>query len=97
MIHLNKEDFDELISTGNVLVDFYAEWCGPCKMMGPVLESLDDKIKIVKVDIDKFESLANKYRIMSVPTMMFFKDGKKEKEIVGFHSEDELEEIIKSL
>lgn len=97
MIHLNKEDFDELISTGNVLVDFYAEWCGPCKMMTPVLESMNDKIKIVKVDIDKFESLANKYRIMSVPTMMFFKDGKKEKEIVGFHSEDELEEIIKSL
>jgi thioredoxin 1 len=97
MIHLDKEDFNELISKGTVLVDFYAEWCGPCKMMSPVLESISDKINIVKVDIDKFEKLSNEYRIMSVPTLMFFKDGNKISEIVGFHTEDELNEIIDNM
>ena len=97
MIYLEKNNLDELVKEGLYLVDFYAEWCGPCKMLTPVLESLEDKIKVIKVDIDKFEELAFEYRIMSVPTMIFFKDGEKKEELVGFRDEDELLEVINSL
>ena len=94
MIHLDKEDFKELISKGNKLADFYAEWCGPCKMMGEVLENIDDKIDIIKVDIDKFDSIAEEYRIMSIPTIMLFKDGEKLNETVGYIPEEELLKLI---
>lgn len=97
MVHLEKDNLDELVKEGLHVVDFYAEWCGPCKMLAPVLESLEDKINVIKVDIDKFEKLAFDYRIMSVPTLVFFKDGKKVREEVGFMDEDELIEIIDSL
>ena len=97
MIYLEKNNLNELVKDGLCLVDFYAEWCGPCKMLTPVLESLEDKIKVIKVDIDKFEELAFEYRIMSVPTMIFFKDGEKKEELIGFRDEDELLEVINSL
>ena len=97
MVHLEKDNLDELVKEGLHVVDFYAEWCGPCKMLATVLESLEDKINVIKVDIDKFEKLAFDYRIMSVPTLVFFKDGKKVREEVGFMDEDELTEIIDSL
>ena len=97
MIYLEENNLNELIKEGLCLVDFYAEWCGPCKMLTPVLESLEDQIKVIKVDIDKFEELAFEYRIMSVPTMIFFKDGEKKEELVGFRDEDELLEVINSL
>lgn len=97
MIHLENDDLESIIENGNYLVDFYAEWCGPCKMLTPVLEEVSDKINIVKVDIDKFSKLTENYRIMSVPTLIFFKDGKKIKEVVGFQTEEELLEIINEL
>ena len=99
MIYLEKNNLDELIKEGTYLVDFYAEWCGPCKMLTPVLENLEDKIKlnVVKVDIDKFEKLAFEYRIMSVPTLILFKDGEKRKELIGLRDEEELLEVINSL
>lgn len=97
MVYLEKDNLDELIKEGNYLVDFYAEWCGPCKMLGPILEEIEDKINIIKVDIDKFQELTLKYRIMSVPTLIFFKDGEKVEEVVGFHDEEELLEIIEKL
>ena len=97
MIYLEKNNLDELVKEGTYLVDFYAEWCGPCKMLTPVLENLEDKINVIKVDIDKFEKLAFEYRIMSVPTLIFFKDGDKKEELIGFRDEDELLEVINSL
>lgn len=97
MIYLENDDLESIIENGNYLVDFYAEWCGPCKMLTPVLEEVSDKINIVKVDIDKFPKLTENYRIMSVPTLIFFKDGKKIKEVVGFQTEEELLEIINEL
>ena len=97
MIYLEKNNLDELIKVGTHLVDFYAEWCGPCKMLTPVLENLEDKINVIKVDIDKFEKLAFEYRIMSVPTLIFFKDGEKKEELIGFRDEEELLEVINSL
>lgn len=97
MIHLEKDNLDELIKEGTHLLDFYAQWCGPCKMLTPVLETISDKINIIKIDIDEFPKLTSEYRIMSVPTLIFFKDGKKVKEIVGFQTEEELLEIINEM
>lgn len=97
MTHLEENNLNELIGSGLHLVDFYAQWCGPCKMMAGELEKLEDKINIIKVDIDKFQELTSEYRIMSVPTLIIFKDGKKEEEIIGFHTYEELNEIVEKL
>lgn len=75
------DNFNETINSPHpVLVDFYAEWCGPCKMMKPILEEvkniMGDSIQIVTIDVDKHESLANSFQIQSVPTLMVFKNGK---------------------
>ncbi|HIT10525.1 MAG TPA: thioredoxin [Candidatus Onthousia faecigallinarum] len=92
MTYLEKEeDFDKLIEKGDVLVDFFATWCGPCKMLSPVLEELSDhfeRVKVVKVDIDQFEDLTRRHGIMSVPTMEIYKDGKLVKKEVGYHDYD---------
>ena len=94
IIHLEKEsDFDNLIQ-GNVLVDFYANWCGPCKMLGPILEEVSDLIQIVKVDVDNFEEISKKYRVMSIPTIVLFKNGEEIKRNVGFIDKNTLEEFI---
>ena len=92
MIHLEKENFEELIHQDLVLVDFYAAWCGPCRMLAPVLEEIakDNIVKIVKVDVDQHEHIAKKYTIMSVPTLMLFKDGKVKAQISGFMPADDL-------
>ena len=97
MKYLEKENLNELVKEGIHLVDFYAEWCGPCKMLHPVLEKVESKIDVIKVDIDKFENLAMQYRVMSVPTLVFFKHGKPVDGVVGFRSEDELLDIINKL
>ena len=77
---VSTEEFREEIKNGVTLVDFFATWCGPCKMLAPVLEELatemEGKAKIIKVDIDESAELADEFRISSVPTMMIFKDGK---------------------
>ncbi len=78
IINGNKDNFESLISDEVVLVDFYAKWCGPCKMLGPVLEEIAnerDSVKIVKIDIDENTELTKKYGIMSVPTLILFKNG----------------------
>ncbi len=94
---LEKSDkFEDLVKEGITLVDFYAEWCGPCKMMGPVLESLKN-INIIKVNVDEFGELSEQFRIMSIPTLVFFKNGEKVNEAVGFHSKEQIESIIKEL
>lgn len=97
MIYLDNDNLKDVVSSGRFLVDFYATWCGPCKMLESVLEGLEDKINIVKVDIDKFPNLASEYRVMSVPTLIFFVDGEKREEVIGYHDEDELLEVIAKL
>lgn len=87
----NKEQFDELIKD-KVLVDFYAEWCGPCKMLAPNLEKLD--YNILKVDVDKFQDLAISYGVMSVPTLILFKGGKEVNKVIGYLDIDELKEMV---
>lgn len=88
--YLENESFNEIINQDKVLVDFYAEWCGPCKMLTPVLERLGDSYEIVKVDVDKHFDLAKEYGIMSVPTLFIFKNGKVVKQMIGFNGYDEL-------
>lgn len=87
LVHGNESNFSDLTNHGLVLVDFFATWCGPCKMLSPVLEDLASdrsEVEIVKVDIDENENLAKSYGIMSVPTLMLFKDGQLIDQKVGF-------------
>ena len=95
---INTEEFRENIKKGRVVVDFFATWCGPCKMISPVIESIStelDNISFYKVDVDKNEDIAREYGIMSIPTIIIFEDGKVVNSIVGLKSRDELLEIIK--
>lgn len=84
-----------------VLVDFFAEWCGPCKMMAPVVEKMAEKyygkMKIGKVNIDEEASIAQQYRVVSIPTFVMFKDGKAQATYVGAMSADDLENKIKQM
>lgn len=92
--HLESEnEFNELIK-GRVLVDFYADWCGPCKRLAPLLEELED-IDIIKVNVDMFDNLSRSYGIMSIPTLILFENGKEIKKIIGFQTEAEIKEFIK--
>ena len=85
------EDIKEL-----TIIDFYADWCGPCKMLSQVLEQLEN-INIIKVNVDENEELAKKYKVMSIPYLLIVKDGEVKKEIIGFRSKDDLEEVLKDM
>ncbi|MGN1358340.1 MAG: thioredoxin [Bacilli bacterium] len=93
IIHLEKQNFKELIKE-KVLVDFYANWCGPCKMLSPILERTDSELKVIKVDVDSFEDLAREYGVMSIPTLILFENGKELKRNIGFISEEQLEKFL---
>lgn len=93
IIHLENQNFHELIAN-KVLVDFFANWCGPCKMLSPILEKVDSEIKVIKVDVDNFELLAQQYGVMSIPTLILFEHGKEVKRNVGFISKEQLEKFI---
>ena len=87
------EDFNELIKN-RVLVDFYAEWCGPCKRLMPILEQIDS-IDIIKVNTDLFPQLARTYGIMSIPTLILFDGGEEIRKEIGFKTKDEIEQMLK--
>ncbi len=92
---ISEEEFDESVSEkGLTLVDFFATWCGPCQMLGEVLEKISKDYNIVKVDVDKAQNLAMKFDIEAVPTMLIYKDGKKVDRLEGFYPENELKEKI---
>ena len=96
IIHLEKEeDFKELIKTDKILVDFFATWCGPCKMLGPVLEKAESDIKVIKVDTDEFEDLSRDYGVMSIPTLVLLENGKEIKRNIGFIDKNNLEKFLK--
>ena len=97
-LNLNKDNFEQSISNGVALVDFWAEWCGPCKMQLPIIEEfsseMEGKATIGKVNVDEQLELAQSFGIQSIPTLILFKDGKPVKKLVGLHSKESLYEEI---
>lgn len=98
---LTGGNFEEAMkSGGKVLVDFWAEWCGPCQMQGPVVDELAKErtdIGVYKVNVDKEPELAVRFQVTNIPSLIFFKDGQMVKKVIGFHSREELEEILAAL
>ena len=94
LIHY-ENDFSSLIKD-KAVADFYATWCGPCKMLSGVLENVEDSIgmPILKIDVDKHEELARRFRVMSIPTVILFEDGKEVKKKIGFMNEKKVSEFI---
>ncbi len=102
-IHLTDNDFEEKVlkSDKPVMVDYWAEWCGPCRLAGPIIDELadsySDKIVVGKLDVDANGSTAAKYGVMSIPTVIMFKDGKEVERKVGFGGKGMYEEMIKKV
>jgi thioredoxin 1 len=103
VMHISDSEFSDLISTSEVpvLVDFWAEWCGPCRMIGPVIEEIADeyagKAKICKIDIDEHRDAANQVGVQSIPTVVIFKNGQLEKKWVGVTGKDDITEALDEL
>ncbi len=98
-VHLTQETFEQEVLNSEipVLVDFWATWCGPCQMISPIIEELAeelDDVKVCKVDVDDQPTLARKFFVMSIPTMIVFKDGKPAKRHVGALSKEEILELL---
>ena len=87
VLKLKNKDFDTAIQSGIALVDFYADWCGPCKMMSPIVDEIADErkdITVAKVNVDESSELAARFGVVSIPTLIIFEDGKEAGRIIGF-------------
>jgi len=95
--HLEKgQDLTEVIGQKTYLVDFYADWCGPCKMLSPILDEVDF-IDVLKINVDEHQDVAQSYGVMSIPTLLFFKDGLEKRKEIGFKNKDEIKRIVDEL
>ncbi|GAA5416282.1 thioredoxin [Paraliobacillus ryukyuensis] len=98
IVKATDQTFTNETSEGLVLADFWATWCGPCKMIAPVLEEINgemsDKVKIVKLDVDDNQETAGKFGVMSIPTLLLFKDGEVVDQVVGYQPKEALVELI---
>ena len=92
--YLKEENFENEIKDVKILVDFYADWCGPCKALGEILEQLKD-VNVLKINVDEHQDLAIQFGVMSIPTIILFEDGKQKKKNIGLMSKDDLENWIK--
>lgn len=100
ILHIDKNKLEELkASEKTIVLDFYAEWCGPCKMIAPFIEEIaleNPDITVAKVDVDKSADLAIEFGIQSIPTIVVFKDGKISSKAIGYRSKEQLLELIKA-
>jgi thioredoxin 1 len=95
---IKEENFKETIKEGRVLVDCYADWCGPCRMLSPIVDQLSEELKDInfyKLNVDDAEETSAEYGIMSIPTLLLFENGELKEQLVGFRSKDELLNILK--
>ncbi len=96
----NNKDFEETVLNADtpVLVDFWAPWCGPCRMVGPVIDKLAEEkkevLRVVKVNVDELPELASRYNVMAIPTLIFFNKGEEVTRLVGAHSKEDIERVI---
>ena len=99
VIYANASDFQEKVATGTVLLDFYADWCAPCRMLGPVLEQIANEqveIKVVKVNVDENISIANEFGVRGIPALYVLRDGKAVAQRAGFMPKDALVDWVKN-
>lgn len=101
IVNATEQSFDREILNGVVLVDFWAAWCGPCKMLAPILEEIDaeigDEVKIVKVDVEENPVIAEEYQIMSIPSLLLFVDGELKAKTAGFLPKEDLIDFIRQV
>ena len=98
---LNARSFDDFIAKGHCVVDFWAEWCGPCKLLSPVVDEaakeMKGKVKFGKVNIEELRELTDRFEVMSIPTLIFFKDGEPVEKTSGFIEKKKLLDMIKAV
>lgn len=99
VINIEEKEFEQKVLKSNrkVLVDFYADWCGPCKMLSPIIDEISndvDDIDFFKINVDNAEEISRRYGVMSIPTLIVFENGKEVKKSVGFKSKDELVDFL---
>ena len=98
VLHLTKNDFNETIAEGKSMVDFWAGWCGPCRMLAPVIDAIaedfEDTVKVCKVDIDAEPELANRFGVLTIPTVIIFADGEEVTRSIGVRPQAALEALL---
>lgn len=98
--NLTSKNFDEFILNGKSVVDFHADWCGPCRILSPIVEKISNETndaKFGKIDVDKESELAQRFQVMSIPTLIFFKDGGQVDRIIGISQKEEIKNRIKKI
>ena len=98
--NLTSEDFNEFTKSGVSVIDFYTDWCGPCKIISPIIEQIAKEmkgVKFAKMDVDKEQELARRFEVMSIPTLIFLKNGEQVDMIVGVISKEEIVKRIKNI